>query len=87
MYFYWVEARTESGTSGFSLSDTGWRATPEPLDYDPDVNGSDTVDAVDIQLVINSALGLQVECLCDLDDNGTVNAVDIQMVINAVLGV
>lgn len=52
-----------------------------------DVNRSGSVDAVDVQLVINMALGLNVDYNCDLDDNGSVNAVDVQLVINTVLGV
>ncbi len=86
-HYYWVRARNTSGTSGISVTDTGWREAPEPLDYNPDADDSGTVDAVDIQLVINSALGLQVEYPCVLDDSGTVDAVDIQLVINAALGV
>jgi len=86
-YFYWVQSRTESGTSGFSQPDTGWREVPAPLDYEPDVDGSNSVDAVDVQLVINAALGLDVEYPCDLDGSDSVDAVDIQLVINAVLGV
>ncbi|MBI4556019.1 MAG: hypothetical protein HY706_00420 [Candidatus Hydrogenedentes bacterium] len=51
-----------------------------------DVDSSGSVNAVDVQTVINSALGLQSQYDCDLDRNGDVNAVDVQMVINAALG-
>jgi hypothetical protein len=52
-----------------------------------DLNGDDDVNAVDIQLVINSALGLDISPF-DADVNGddSVNAVDVQLVINAALG-
>lgn len=52
-----------------------------------DVNNDGVVDAVDIQLVINAALGLSIEFDADVDGNSVVNAVDIQLVINAALGV
>jgi hypothetical protein len=52
-----------------------------------DVGCSGSVDAVDVQLVINSALGLGIGCDCDLNDDGPVNAIDVQLVINAALGI
>ena len=52
-----------------------------------DINGDHVVDAVDIQLVINQALGIQTELDCDINKDGAVDAVDIQMTINAALGV
>lgn len=52
-----------------------------------DVNGDDSVNAVDIQLVINGALGLDVGSTdTDVNNDGTTNAVDLQLVINAALG-
>jgi hypothetical protein len=51
-----------------------------------DVNGDFSLDAVDVQLVINGVLGLSGEHDCDVNDDGEINAIDIQMVINAVLG-
>jgi len=51
-----------------------------------DVNETGEVDAQDVQLVINEALGLDTQLDCDLDGNGYVDAVDVQLVINAVLG-
>ncbi|MBI4557813.1 MAG: carboxypeptidase regulatory-like domain-containing protein [Candidatus Hydrogenedentes bacterium] len=52
---------------------------------DADVNNDGFTDAVDVQLVINSALGIPATCACDLDGNG-VAATDVQTVINAALG-
>jgi len=57
-----------------------------PLRERCDVNGTGEVDAADVQLVINEALGIDTEGSCDLDGNGSVDAVDVQLVINAVLG-
>jgi len=51
-----------------------------------DVNGIDYVNAVDVQLVINEALGIDTGFDCDIDDKDNVNAVDVQLVINAALG-
>ena len=52
-----------------------------------DVSRDDSVNAVDIQLVINDVLGLDVPFNCDINCSGSVDAVDIQLVINAVLGI
>ncbi|MBI4558444.1 MAG: 6-bladed beta-propeller [Candidatus Hydrogenedentes bacterium] len=52
-----------------------------------DINSDDTVDAVDVQLVINAALGIDTGYVCDVDNSGGVDAVDVQKVINAALGI
>ena len=52
-----------------------------------DVNNDGVINAVDVQLVINAALGLPVEGEPDIDGSGKVNAVDVQLVINGVLGI
>jgi len=53
-----------------------------------DINRDGVVNAVDVQLVINAALGLPLEPGHDADINGDgkINAVDVQLVINATLG-
>ena len=50
-----------------------------------DVDADGTVDATDIQTVINAALGLTTDAPADVDRVGQVNSVDIQLVINAAL--
>lgn len=50
-----------------------------------DIDNSGLVDAADIQIVINAALGFDTLHDCDLDGSGDVDAVDIQRIINAVL--
>jgi len=53
-----------------------------------DITASGEVNAVDVQLVINAALGLDTDGLVtDIDGDGVVNAVDVQLVINAALGI
>ena len=52
-----------------------------------DVNADGEVNALDIQAVINAALGLEIEGIADTDGDGKVDAIDVQMVINAGLGV
>jgi len=66
----------------------------DPLDEDDrpafafgDVNGSESIDTVDVQLVINEALGLSTGYNCDLSGDSAINAVDVQLVINAALGI
>jgi hypothetical protein len=51
----------------------------------PDVNRDGVVDAADIQLVINTILGLEDRYDCDFDGGG-VTATDLQLIINIVLG-
>ena len=51
----------------------------------PDVDGNGQTDAVDIQVAINSALGLATDYLGDINHDGASDAVDIQLVINAAL--
>ncbi len=59
---------------------------PAKLYANEDVNQSGSVDALDIQIVINVVLGLGYDaCLPDVNRSGAVDAIDIQMVINAVL--
>lgn len=53
-----------------------------------DINGDQQVDAVDIQLVINGALGIDIGGVdADVNGDNAVNAVDVQLVINAALGI
>lgn len=59
---------------------------PNLVVYDEmDVDKSGSVDSVDIQLVINAALGLPGTCNCDVNNSGAVDAVDVQLVIIGVL--
>ena len=52
-----------------------------------DVDFNDKVDAVDVQLVINEALGIDNQHDCDINGDEMINAVDVQLVINAALGI
>jgi hypothetical protein len=52
-----------------------------------DVDQSDTVDAVDVQILINAALGLNTADNSDISYDNSVDAVDVQLVINAALGI
>ncbi len=56
------------------------------IDYDFDINDDGIVNAVDVQLVINAALGLDSEYDTDVNNDGVTNASDVQLVINAALG-
>ncbi|MFH1391534.1 MAG: BPTI/Kunitz-type proteinase inhibitor domain-containing protein [Candidatus Diapherotrites archaeon] len=55
-----------------------------------DVDGDSVVDSVDVQLVVNMALGIEslenYPC-ADFDLDGKITAVDVQSVLNAVLGI
>lgn len=51
-----------------------------------DVDGNGAVNAVDIQLVINAALGLPSTAPTDLNGDAATDAADVQLVINGALG-
>jgi len=52
------------------------------------VNGDRFVNAIDLQLVINGALGLVgIPPAADVNEDGQINAVDVQLMINALLGI
>lgn len=60
---------------------------PCAFNYAPaDINNDGSVNALDVQLVINGALWLHTGFDCDVDKTGDVDAIDIQLVINAALG-
>ena len=48
-----------------------------------DVDANGTVNAVDVQLVVNGALGMTTSVPTNVDNTGGVNALDVQQVINA----
>ncbi len=52
-----------------------------------DVDGDGSVDATDVQLCINKALGLVIVGNADLNGDDVVDAIDVQVIINAVLGI
>jgi len=54
-----------------------------PANFDPNKDGA--IDAVDVQMIINAALGLTTDNL-DLNNDTVVNAIDVQLIINAALG-
>ncbi len=59
-----------------------------PIETDPsDVNGDGAVNAIDVQLDINEALGNSTGFDCDVNGDGQINAIDVQLVINAALGI
>jgi hypothetical protein len=52
-----------------------------------DINQDNSVNAVDVQLVINGALGMDTGYNCDVNVDTLTNAIDVQMVINSALGI
>ncbi|NIA13144.1 MAG: glutaminyl-peptide cyclotransferase [Nitrospiraceae bacterium] len=50
-----------------------------------DLDGSGHVNAIDIQLIVATALGADTTHDGDVDDDGVVNAVDVQLVVHAAL--
>ena len=51
-----------------------------------DINGDGVVNAIDVQLVINAALGIDISPFdANVKGHGITNAIDVQLVINAAL--
>jgi len=64
---------------------TGYEQKKSPFPAG-DIDLNNVVDAVDVQLVINGALGFDTGFDCDVDHDGEVGATDVQFVINGALG-
>jgi len=76
---------TSLGTANFLLEPLGGLVEPG---IPGDINRDGQVNAVDVQLVINAALGIVIgDFNADVNGDGVVNAVDVQLVINAALGI
>ncbi|MBI5092772.1 MAG: carboxypeptidase regulatory-like domain-containing protein [Candidatus Hydrogenedentes bacterium] len=81
-----------TGYSGQTQLATVYSLGTSPLDFalplapKGDVNQDAAVNATDVQLVINAALGIPAQYNCDVSKDGQINAVDVQQVINAALG-
>ncbi len=82
---YYYQAVSADYSANQSVSQPGQFTTPGKMPAD--INGDGIVNAVDVQLVINAALGIDTGYNCDVDSDGVVNAVDVQLVINAALGI
>ncbi|MBI2421311.1 MAG: trypsin-like peptidase domain-containing protein [Candidatus Hydrogenedentes bacterium] len=79
-------ARPEPDYYGrFDVSFPSLCAFLNPLLSPFDLNRTCTIDAADLQLVINAALSLSGAAGTDLNDSGSVNAVDVQIMIQAIL--
>jgi len=83
---------TQSGTTGnsqqvtFAPGETLVWAFPANGRSSCDLNGDGSVTAVDIQLVVDQALGLAACSTGDVNGDGMCNVVDVQIVIDAALG-
>ncbi len=51
-----------------------------------DIDCDQAINAIDVQLAVNAALGLDTGFNCDINNDGAMNATDVQLVINAALG-
>jgi WD40 repeat protein len=79
-------------TTPFTLAPTEILGLPIELALDgpsrpTDVNNDGAINAVDVQLVINGALGIPVAFDTDVNGDSRTDAIDVQRVINAALGV
>jgi len=70
----------------FDLTYPVVRSWLNPSPPPEDIDGNGTVDALDVQLVIRAALGLDDNPDADVDGSGAVDATDVQRVIRAALG-
>jgi len=82
-----------SGSTWIPLNGGSTSPSPQPASVPPsqpasacDVNGDGAVNASDVQLAINQALGLTPCGSADLQHSGKCTVVDVQRIINASLG-
>jgi hypothetical protein len=61
-------------------------STPPPTQITCDLNGDGSINAVDVQLAIDQALGKSPCTTADLQKNGRCSVIDVQRVINASFG-
>jgi len=81
------------GGSAFDVAgNANLASTPLVRIYDPSAPNPDIVedghvDAVDVQLVINKALGIAIDGDADVNHDTQIDALDVQLVINFALNV
>ncbi|MBI4556661.1 MAG: fibronectin type III domain-containing protein [Candidatus Hydrogenedentes bacterium] len=86
-YYFAAVSRDSSGNVAVSVA-ASFTTEDDLVTVFEDIDSSGGINAVDVQLVINAALGLSIGNLnADVDRNNTVDAVDVQLVINAALGI
>ena len=73
------------GTGGSSTPPPVTPPPPDPVVSSCDINKDNFVNALDVQMGIDQALGTS-SCTGDLDSNGRCDVIDVQRVINAALG-
>lgn len=76
-----IFAKQWNGSSWSLLTGT---STGPPVSCD--VNNDGSINAVDVQLAVNQALGISPCGTADLQQNGQCNVIDVQRVINATVG-
>jgi len=77
-----AKATLATGLTG--LAAHTFTLTPEKTD-NFDINRDGTVNAVDLQMVLNAALGAAVGDTTDFNGDGRTDAVDVQLMVNALL--
>ena len=83
--------RDTTGNGWWDSFEVAWGSDPADPNDSPwssvfgDVNADGRVDAVDVQLVVNAALGIAIPVPAKVSGSGPVNALDVQQVINAAL--
>ena len=84
MWYFSIEPADIFGSIGELVYSPTIRVRDE---VEPDINIDGLLDAQDVQLVTNAALGIDISPYNgDVNGDGVINAVDIQIVINRVLG-
>jgi hypothetical protein len=79
-----VYVKQWNGSAWVGASGSG--TPPPPTQLTCDLNGDGTVNAADVQIAINQALGLSPCSTADLQQNGQCSVIDVQRIINASLG-
>jgi hypothetical protein len=90
-YYYSTSGRFNAGPAtgkGKIMDWTDWTHGGQKNECEPgDLNKDGLIDVNDLQLLINTLLGLGTQHDCaDMDDNQAVDIKDLQMLINRILG-
>ncbi len=73
------------GDTNFSAVSTSITEMVTPPAVSCDLNGDGAVNIIDVQRIVNEALGL-LQAADDLDHDGRISIVDVQIEIGAALG-
>lgn len=83
-----VDVSVTTFLGGTTVSRNAFTYGPDVKNFDADVNGDGSIDAIDVQIVIVAMMegqGTKAQKNADVNDDGFINSQDLQSVVNEVL--